>query len=199
MPRPLVLTLAVCSLSALADDPTGLREAFVRCGDSGRLGQTKPVSGVTCAQACRAYGLKCLSRAAQADLAACTPPSPERSGTCDDVFAASWSSQCVCEAKRSTAPLTACDERRKPADRACERDDECVAVSHLLDCCGSMTVTGIARRDQARFEAFERDCEAPKRQCRCAAAATTTDEGPLRSTPRVQCKAGVCTTTPASK
>lgn len=191
------LVLALLATVALADGPTDVREAFVRCGDSTRLGQTRPVAGATCSQACQAFGLKCLHRAAQANLDACTPAAPERSGTCDDVFQPSWSSQCVCESKRAAGKAGGtCEARRKPADRACTHDDECVAVSHLLDCCGSMTVTGINRRDQSRFEAFERECEAPKKTCKCEAAATTIDEGRLTTAaPRVRCRQSVCTTT----
>ncbi|MBL8920994.1 MAG: hypothetical protein JNJ54_19175 [Myxococcaceae bacterium] len=96
LPR-LAGVVLVVSLLAVAGGPVDPRDAFVRCPDSTRLGQTKPAGGVTCAQACKAFGLACLHRAAQADLSACTPSSPERSGSCADVFAPGWSSQCVCE------------------------------------------------------------------------------------------------------
>ncbi|HET6583000.1 MAG TPA: hypothetical protein VFG69_06130 [Nannocystaceae bacterium] len=70
--------------------------AFEPCAGA-QLGQTSGVAGVTCEQICCAFGFEgCEYRGAQADYDACNPSPAPATGSCSDVFQASWSSQCVC-------------------------------------------------------------------------------------------------------
>jgi len=78
-------------------DVRAILDAFIECPSPGYLGQTKPISGVTCWDICCAFGtLNCGFRAAQADYNACDPMNAQPSGDCSDVFQMQWSSQCNC-------------------------------------------------------------------------------------------------------
>lgn len=70
-------------------------DGWIHCGGD-RFGQTASTAGVTCTQVCAAAGRECIHRAAQSDYDACAMPGSMRSGTCEDVFAPSWSSACLC-------------------------------------------------------------------------------------------------------
>ena len=73
-----------------------LSGGWVACGNK-RFGQTQSAPGVTCSQVCSSFGMTCSYRAGQQDYNACIPSNSGPSGTCGDVFQASWSSQCVCQ------------------------------------------------------------------------------------------------------
>ena len=74
-----------------------LLEAFVRCGDSSRLGQAADVPGTTCSLACNAHGFDgCSHRVGQAGFETCKEQQ-QRSGGCEDVFGPGWSTECVCD------------------------------------------------------------------------------------------------------
>lgn len=78
-------------------DVAAILDAFIECPSPGYLGQTKPISGVTCWDICCAFGiLNCGFRAAQADFDACNPMNARPSGDCSDEFHMQWSSQCNC-------------------------------------------------------------------------------------------------------
>ncbi|MBC8067058.1 MAG: hypothetical protein IAG13_01895 [Deltaproteobacteria bacterium] len=71
--------------------------SFDECGSANAIGQAAPAGGVTCADVCCTFGYSgCSHRAPQADFAACAAPGGPAVGTCNQVFAAGWSSQCVC-------------------------------------------------------------------------------------------------------
>lgn len=76
-----------------------IKKSFEQCGtDSGQIGQLTSAEGVTCEQVCCTFGFsRCLYRGAQTNYESCNPMPTTASGECQDVFAASWSSQCVCE------------------------------------------------------------------------------------------------------
>jgi hypothetical protein len=76
-----------------------IQSAFVPCpGGSGQVGQSAPAGGVTCEEVCCTLGYtSCLGRGAQADYNACSPLPAARTGDCGDVYAANWSSQCLCQ------------------------------------------------------------------------------------------------------
>lgn len=71
--------------------------AFEPCASGNSLGQNEGISGVTCDQVCCAFGFDdCEYRGAQAGYDACNPTPAPATGTCGQVFAPAWSSQCVC-------------------------------------------------------------------------------------------------------
>jgi len=71
--------------------------AFEPCPSGDSVGQSAGVAGVTCEQVCCTFGFAgCEYRGAQIDYDACSPTPTAMTGDCDDVFQASWSSQCVC-------------------------------------------------------------------------------------------------------
>jgi len=71
--------------------------SFEPCASGNAVGQSAGIAGVTCAQVCCAFGFGgCEYRGSQAGYDACNPTSPAATGTCTDVFASTWSSQCVC-------------------------------------------------------------------------------------------------------
>jgi hypothetical protein len=79
-----------------------IRERFEDCGDEGRVGQSANAPGTTCSAVCCALGYPgCSYRAAQSDFVACNIEEPARTGTCSDIFAEGWSSQCICETEES--------------------------------------------------------------------------------------------------
>jgi hypothetical protein len=87
-----------CGTSCGTDEQVAaILSAFEPCDSGNSVGQSSGVAGVTCEQVCCAFGFAgCEYRGAQVDYDACNPTPPPATGDCDDVFQASWSSQCVC-------------------------------------------------------------------------------------------------------
>lgn len=100
----------------------------------------------------------------------------------------------------TTGPLT-CQGYTTPAfSKVCMTKNDCVAVTHMVDCCGTMVSFGIASSDKATFDSEEQTCAATYPACGCAAQPTKTEDGSLLgvggpgTTAAVDCVAGVCRT-----
>lgn len=52
--------------------------------------------------------------------------------------------------------------------RTCDDDDDCGVAPHMLDCCGSMGVVGIATSELEAFEELETACSLALPACGCA-------------------------------
>ena len=81
-------------------------------------------------------------------------------------------------------------------DRSCGTTEDCVAVVHQRNCCGTRIITGINSAELARFDESETACRADYPACECAQGPTTTDTGqtaPGSAVPAA-CSAGICTT-----
>jgi hypothetical protein len=83
-------------------------------------------------------------------------------------------------------------------DKSCRGDNDCVAVTHQVDCCGSRMVLGINIRDQAAFTQAERACAASYPACGCPPRPTRTEDGSITISAdldiAVACRSGACTT-----
>ena len=84
-------------------------------------------------------------------------------------------------------------------DRSCTTSADCVAVLHVVNCCGSEMVFGLRASEQARFQTLEAQCDATYPACGCAAQQPVADDGSrLRfgdvGAAGVACVQGTCTT-----
>src|SRR5262245_22785648 len=87
-------------------------------------------------------------------------------------------------------------EARRPLNRACATDADCVVFRRIGDCCGSLAVSGINRADLERAQTENRQCN-PGRHCACAPAPTRLDDGSRidgNEKVGVACTAGQCNT-----
>lgn len=60
-------------------------------------------------------------------------------------------------------------------DRSCSVDEDCVAVLHQTDCCGSSVMIGIRNTAYPEYGASEPACMASYPACECPAMLPTTD------------------------
>ena len=84
-----------------------------------------------------------------------------------------------------------------PIDRSCKGSADCIAVTHMVDCCGTMVAIGINLADKGRFDTAEKACAATFPACGCAAEPTKTDDGSWvagPSTAEATCDNGRCRT-----
>jgi hypothetical protein len=82
-------------------------------------------------------------------------------------------------------------------DRTCTSATDCVAVGHIVDCCGTGRMMGLRATEQSRFRELEAQCVASYPGCECPPQPTLTDDGSAvrtSTTVGVACRAGVCTT-----
>jgi hypothetical protein len=77
-----------------------------------------------------------------------------------------------------TGGETAC-QAAIAVDHTCATDSDCVAVAHTTNCCGQAVFIGIRASEQARFNAFEAQCDAAYPACGCAAGQPMTEDGSL--------------------
>lgn len=88
------------------------------------------------------------------------------------------------------------DDRAFPVpNRACTVDEDCVAVTHQINCCGTEAVWGIAETALGGFSANEALCRDQYDTCRCPIGATLADDSNAVSddTPAsVRCSSGRC-------
>ena len=83
-------------------------------------------------------------------------------------------------------------------DRSCTVAADCAIGTVQLDCCGSLTITGIASYEAERFAEAAAICDSQFPGCGCASQPTRADDGTheLNSGPGiVQCVANMCQTT----
>lgn len=88
-----------------------------------------------------------------------------------------WTSLVVVLLSAAPDAAAMCGPQRKPTDRSCTADADCVAVKRTTDCCGSLKIEGINQQDAARFEAEELVCGRELKKCKCMAAPTRLDDG----------------------
>jgi len=96
----------------------------------------------------------------------------------------------------SDGGVTAC-QAITALDRSCVVDTDCVAVTHVANCCGSVRVIGLRASEQATFQQLEPQCDASYPACGCATAPTMTDDGSTikaDTSAGVSCLQGTCTT-----
>lgn len=94
------------------------------------------------------------------------------------------------------APLCEPDPFPPFHNPACQTNDECAAVSHMVDCCGSIEFWGIGADAVDKFNAAEAMC-APKPVCDCAPDPTRADDGNVAEKVdffEVGCLDGLCQT-----
>lgn len=91
------IEIVSCGPSCGDADVPLIEGAFTACeGSPGQVGQTAAAGGVTCEDVCCVLGFSgCSHRASQSGFNACSP-SPAATGSCSDVYGATWSSQCIC-------------------------------------------------------------------------------------------------------
>lgn len=81
-------------------------------------------------------------------------------------------------------------------DRPCTDDAQCVAETHVVDCCGTRAVVGFRATDLPRFRSLAEQCTAHLGECDCPAGPTTADDGHVGDPDmaRVACVEGRCRT-----
>lgn len=81
-------------------------------------------------------------------------------------------------------------------DRSCSSLNDCSAVVHRVDCCGTVVITGIKSSELTRFNAAEQTCDSQYPACGCHNSPTMTDSGqtPTSTSAPVECLMGTCTT-----
>jgi hypothetical protein len=82
-------------------------------------------------------------------------------------------------------------------DRNCANDDECVAVIHQTNCCGSESAFGIRASEVSSFNAAESTCKQQYPACGCASFGIDVEDGTRidfasRNEIAAACDAGVC-------
>jgi hypothetical protein len=90
------------------------------------------------------------------------------------------------------------DDRFPSFERGCVDVLECYIAMHMVDCCGTLRAMGISADEETRFLEAEAICVGMYPACGCASNLSTADDGTTSvdgSPPRVDCLAGVCTTT----
>jgi hypothetical protein len=107
------------------------------------------------------------------------------SGRCTATFADAGARSFGCPARE---PIT--------ADASCVVDADCVAMEHVLDCCGSRRSTGVNVDTAPSFADDEAQCRAGFPDCDCAAQPTVADDGstPGAAAAAVACVSGLCFT-----
>jgi hypothetical protein len=97
------------------------------------------------------------------------------------------------------AGALACGENTFPAiERSCLVDDDCAVVEHQINCCGTLSATGIRADAKSAFDAAEATCRASYPRCRCAVQITQADDGTSAADNRaasVSCAQGRCSST----
>lgn len=83
-------------------------------------------------------------------------------------------------------------------DRSCTVPSDCAIGTVQVDCCGTLTVTGIASSETRRFEEAAALCASQFPGCGCPTQPTYADDGTVATgtvAPVVGCVSGTCTTT----
>lgn len=100
----------------------------------------------------------------------------------------------------TTGPLK-CQAYTTPAfSKSCTIKSDCVVVTHMIDCCGSMVSLGINSAEEATFTVEEQKCAATYPACGCPSQPTKTEDGSSlgfgggTTTAAVDCLGGTCTT-----
>jgi hypothetical protein len=81
-------------------------------------------------------------------------------------------------------------------DKTCATVGDCAIGVHQTDCCGSTTAIGLARSEQARFDAAEAVCVEQYPLCACAQRSSAEDGQSVTSGTRIvlTCHASRCMT-----
>ena len=95
-------------------------------------------------------------------------------------------------------PYCGADDAEFPEfDDECSRPDDCAAVLHQIDCCGTEAAIGINAGELAAFEAAEAICREGYPRCRCATRPTEAQDGRIvrdMADLGVTCRDGACRT-----
>jgi hypothetical protein len=96
------------------------------------------------------------------------------------------------------AALLACGADPFPSiDRGCQVDQDCVAVEHQINCCGTLRAIGVRAAAKAAFDAAEASCRSAYPLCDCASQVTQADDGTSAAGAQaaaVRCADGSCRT-----
>jgi hypothetical protein len=99
----------------------------------------------------------------------------------------------------ATAPMMCAGTAALPAfDKTCAVDADCAAVTHQINCCGTLVALGINKRLVTAFNDAEKACAASYPACGCASQPTRTEDGSMQlgfdGGIAVKCQSGSCTT-----
>lgn len=91
----------------------------------------------------------------------------------------------------------ACGSEFPSFDRRCSVATECVAVSHQINCCGTVRALGIRADAQSGFDVAEAACRDITPACGCPTEITRADDDTIDdgAPARVECVAGQCVST----